>query len=206
MAVVQEAFDIPADIMTKLLTGEYRRYGGVIRYAVGPQKGKIVKHLDPVDLKVAEQAKGVGAQIVKFAKKNKKGLFIGVAVAGVATAGGIIYHKVKNREPKAVTKFRVALRIYIEEIRNGNLELKTIESLMIALDELKSYKEYEKFKIELSTEDIDALVGKIYDYTIHLAENNQVELTEQEKHRTDNPILNLQNYLKTQKRIFEEAA
>ena len=38
MAVVQEAFDIPADIMTKLLTGEYRRIGGVVRYAVGPNK------------------------------------------------------------------------------------------------------------------------------------------------------------------------
>ena len=37
MAVIQEAFDIPADIMTKLLTGEYRRIGGVVRYAVGPQ-------------------------------------------------------------------------------------------------------------------------------------------------------------------------
>lgn len=58
MAVVQEAFDIPADIMTKLLTGESRRIGGVVRYAVGPRKGQIVKHLDPVDLKEAEQARG----------------------------------------------------------------------------------------------------------------------------------------------------
>jgi hypothetical protein len=51
MAIVQEAFDIPSDIMTKLLTGEYRRIGGVVRYATGPKKGQIVKHLDPVDLK-----------------------------------------------------------------------------------------------------------------------------------------------------------
>lgn len=206
MAVVQQAFYIPADIMTKLLTGEYRRYGGVIRYAVGSNKGNIVKHLDPIDLKVAEQAKGVVAQIMKGAKKNKKYILIGVAVASVATAGGIIYHKVKNREPKAVTKFRAALRIYIEEIRNGNPELKTIESLMSVLDKLKSHKDYEKYKIELSTDDIDALVGRIYDYTIHFAENNQIELTEQEKYRTDNPILNLQNYLKIQKSIFERAA
>ena len=49
MAIVQEAFDIPADIMTKLLTGEYRRIGGVVRYAIGPKKGQIVKHLEPVD-------------------------------------------------------------------------------------------------------------------------------------------------------------
>ncbi len=72
MAVVQEAFDIPADIMTKLLTGEYRRIGGVVRYAVGPNKGQIVKHLKPVDMKAAEQAQGVGAQLWSFAKRIKR--------------------------------------------------------------------------------------------------------------------------------------
>lgn len=39
MAVVTEAFDIPLDIMTKLATGEYRRIGGVVRVAMGPNKG-----------------------------------------------------------------------------------------------------------------------------------------------------------------------
>ena len=206
MAVIQEAFDIPADIMTKLLTGEYRRIGGVVRYAVGPNKGQIVKHLQPVDMKAAEQAQGVGAQILKFAKKNKKGLIIGAAVAGAATVSGIIYHKVKNREPAVVTQFRVVLHTYIDRIRRGNLELETIETLITALDQLKKHKHYEQFKIELSTEDLDLLVGRIYDYTIKLAENNQVELTEQERCKTDNSIINLQNYLRTQKRIFEEAA
>ncbi len=92
------------------------------------------------------------------------------------------------------------------EIRKGNLELETIETLMAALDKLKAHKDYEQFKIELSTEDLDVLVSRIYDYTIRLAENNQVELTEQERSKTDNSIINLQNYLRTQKRIFEEAA
>ena len=206
MAVVQEAFDIPADIMTKLLIGEYRRIGGVVRYAVGPNKGQIVKHLKPVDMKAAEQAQGVGAQIMSFAKKNKKGLIIGTVIAGVVTAGGIVYHKVKNHEPAVVTQFRAALRTYIEEIRKGNLELNTIETLMAALDELKKHKDYEKFKIELSTEDLDVLIGRIYDYTMRLAENNKVELTEAERSKTDNSIINLQNYLRTQKRIFETAA
>ena len=45
MAVIQEAFDIPTDIMTKLLTGEYQRIGGIVRYAVGPNKGQIVNRL-----------------------------------------------------------------------------------------------------------------------------------------------------------------
>ena len=206
MAIVQEAFDIPADIMTKLLTGEYRSIGGVVRYAIGPKKGQIVKYLDPVDLKVAEQAKGIGAKALQLAKNNKKGLIIGGAIAGAAAIGGFIYYKVKTHEPAVVTEFRAALRTYIAEIRKGNLELDTINSLMSALDELKKHKDYEKFKITLSTEDLDTLVNRIYDYTIRLAENNKVELTEEELSKTDNSILNLQNYLKTQKRIFETAA
>ncbi len=206
MAIVQEAFDIPADIMTKLLTGEYRRIGGVVRYAIGPKKGQIVKHLDPIDLKAAEQAKGIGAKALQLAKNNKKGLVIGGAIAGAVAVGGFIYYKVKTHEPAVVTEFRAALRAYIAEIRKGNLELDTINALMSALDELKKHKDYEKFKIALSTEDLDTLVNRIYDYTIRLAENNKVELTEEELSQTDNSILNLQNYLKTQKRIFESAA
>ncbi len=206
MAIVQEAFDIPADIMTKLLTGEYRRIGGVVRYAIGPHKGQIVKHLDPVDLKVAEQAQGIGAKALQLAKNNKKGLIIGGVIAGAAAVGGYIYYKVKTHEPAVVAQFRTALRAYIAEIRKGNLDLDTINKLMMALDELKKHKDYEKFKIVLSTEDLDTLVNRIYDYTIRLAENNKVELTEEERSQTDNSILNLQNYLKTQKRIFETAA
>lgn len=206
MAVVQEAFDIPADIMTKLLTGEYRRIGGVVRYAIGPKKGQIVKHLDPIDLKVAEQAQGFGAKALQFAKNNKKGLFVGAVITVVAAAGGYIYYKLKTREPAVITDFRFKLRIYIDEIRNGNLKLDTINDLMAALDVLKQHKDYEKYSIALSTDDLDGLVNRIYNYTIKLAEDNDVELTEKEHSHSDNSILNLQNYLKAQKRIFGEAA
>ena len=201
MAIIQEAFDIPDSIMIKLLTGECYRIGGVVRYADGPCKGQIVKLLNPVDLKATEQAQKGIAQIMKVAAKNKKVLLVSTAVAGTATVGFIIFHKVKKRETEVVTRFRTDLRNYIEGIRKGNMDLNTIEKLMASLDELKQHKEYKKFKVELSTEDFGVLVS---DYTIHLAENNKVELTEAEQNTTDNSITNLQNYLKTQKRIFEK--
>ena len=59
MAIAQDAFYIPDDIATGLATGLYRRIGSVVRYAIGPNKGQIVKHLDPLDLKVLEQAQGL---------------------------------------------------------------------------------------------------------------------------------------------------
>lgn len=206
MAVVQEAFDIPADIMTKLLTGEYRRIGGVVRYAVGPKRGQIVKHLKPVDLQKAGEVKGIGVKVLQLAKNNKKALVIGGAIAGAATVGGIVYRKVKNREPAVLAEFRSALQTYIAEIRKGQLRVDSIDELMASLENLKEHKDYEKFRIELSTEELDVLVGRIYDYTVKLAANNNVELTEQELNKTDSPILNLQNYLRTQRRIFQETA
>lgn len=206
MAIVQEAFDIPDNIITGLATGELRRIGGVVRYAVGPHKGQIVKHLKPVDIKEVEQAQSIGANILQFAKNNKKGLIIGGVITGTASAGGFIYRKLRTREPAVLTDFRSALRIYINEIRTGNLKLETINELMSALNAIKDHRDYEKFKIELSTEDINVLVNIIYEYTIWFAEKNKIELTKQELNKSDNAILNLQNYLETQKRIFEEAA
>lgn len=134
MPIVQESFNISNDIMTKLLTGEYRRIGGIIRYATGPNKGRIVKHLEPESI---QQVKSLRAKALQFAKRNKKALIIsGVAVAGI-TFGTLVYKKVKNHEPEMVTQFRVALKTYIEEIRTGNLKLSSIENLMCALETMK---------------------------------------------------------------------
>lgn len=72
MAIVQDSFFIPDDIATGLATGLYRKIGSVVRYAVGPNKGQIVKHLQPVNIKTAEQAQGVGSIAFQFVKQHKK--------------------------------------------------------------------------------------------------------------------------------------
>ena len=65
---------------------------------------------------------------------------------------------------------------------------------MDALEELKQDKRYEMLKIELTTEELDVLVNRIYEYTVKLASDNAVELTDDEKKSSDNSILNLQRY------------
>ena len=89
-------------------------------------------------------------------------------VAGIITVGGVVYHKIKNREPEVVKKYHAALRDYINDIRSGELSMKSINRLMDALDELKQNKNYEKIKIELTTEELNVLVNRIYEYTIKL--------------------------------------
>lgn len=208
MAIAQDAFFIPDDIATGLATGLYRRIGSVVRYATGPNKGQIVKHLKPVDLKAAEQ--GVGVKALQFVKQHKKGTIITVVSAAMVGTGLFVYNKVKNHEPKVVTEFRASLRIYIDAIRKGDMDIEKIHNLMNDLEALKSHKDYDKISIQLTTEDLEILVSRIYEYTVKLAKDNKVELTEEElntseKNNTDT-IINLQTYLKAQKRIFEEVA
>jgi hypothetical protein len=79
---------------------------------------------------------------------------------------------------------------------------------MSCLENLRKHKDYEKISIQLSTEELDVLVNRIFEYTEKLAKDNSVELTEDELNPqiSDGTILNLQRYLTAQKRIFESAA
>ena len=209
MAIVQDAFYIPDDIATGLATGLYRRIGSVVRYAVGPNKGQIVKHLKPIDLNAVEEAQGIGVKALKFVKEHKKESLIIVAGLAVTGAGALAYNTIKNREPRVVTEFRAALRVYIDAIRQGAMDIDKINNLMLALEKLKNHKDYDKISVQLTTEELEILVGRIHEYTIKLARDNYVELTKQELGADDSKksatIINLQNYLKVQKRIFETA-
>lgn len=210
MAVVQDAFFIPDDIATGLATGLYRRIGSVVRYATGPNKGRIVKHLDPVNLKPAGQAQGISVRALQFVKQHKKGTIITVASAAAVGMGLVIYNKMKNREPKVLTEFRMSLRAYIEAIRKGSMDIDKINDLMKCLSALKEYKDYDKISIQLTTEELEVLVGRIYDYTVKLAKDNDVELSDTDigsiEKNSGSAISNLENYLNAQKHIFEKVA
>ncbi len=210
MAVVQDAFFIPNDIATGLATGLYRRIGSVVRYATGPNKGRIVKHLDPVNLKSAGQAQGIIVRALQFVKQHKKETIITVVSAATVGTGLVIYNKVKNREPKVLTEFRMSLRAYIEAIRKGSMDIDKINDLMKCLSALKEYKDYDKISIQLTTEELEVLVERIYDYTVKLAKDNDVELSDTDigiiEKNSGSTISNLENYLNAQKHIFEKVA
>lgn len=201
--IIQDAFEIPNDIATGLATGDYRRIGGVVRYATGTNKGQIVKLLQPTDSK----ANDLSTKVLQFAELHKKG--VGISVICVTVAGLAIWgcsSAWKNHESKVLIEFRSSLKTYIDAIRNGNMDIDKINFLMNSLNSLKKHKNYEKYSIKLSTEELDVLVGRIYEYTIILAHDNSIELSDEELHPNDSAIVNLESHLITQKRIFEAAA
>ena len=71
-----------------------------MRVAIGPNKGRIVKHLEPVKMEQADQIQKVGSKIMQVAKNRKKELIIGALVTGTITVGGVVYHKIKSRQPE----------------------------------------------------------------------------------------------------------
>lgn len=206
MSIVQDAFYIPDDIAVGLATGQYRRIGSVVRYAVGPNKGQIVKHLKPIDLNVNEQAKGLGTKVLEFLQRHKSGVKITVAGAAALGMGTWGYKIWKSHEPKVLADFRATLKAYIDAIRTGNMDIDKINNLMNALERIKKYKNYDRISIQLTAEDLETLVSHIYDYTIKLAEDNKVELSDDELNLNSSAIINLLSYLKTQKRIFGSVA
>ena len=76
---------------------------------------------------------------------------------------------------------------------------------MSSLDALKADKNYSKISIQLTSEELDVLVGRIYEYTLKLASDNEIEITADDLEEKD-IIKNLQSYLKVQRHIFAEAA
>lgn len=74
------------------------------------------------------------------------------------------------------------------------MDIDKINGLMKALDALKKHKDYEKISIQLSAEDLEVLVSRIYDYTVKLATDNAVELSDDELDLNNGAIINLLSY------------
>ena len=88
----------------------------------------------------------------------------------------------------------------------GEMDIDKINNLMNSLDALKADKNYSKISIQLTSEELDVLVGRIYEYTLKLASDNEIEIVADDLEEEKDVIQNLQSYLKVQGRIFAEAA
>ena len=192
MAVVQKAYYIPDDLYTGVLTGIYKITDGVIRYAVGPNKGQIVKHLKEVSIPSPQESKNILQAGYEIVRKNKKAAIVTGAIIGVGTVGTIA--------------FRVALREYVVAIRKGTMNIDIIDSMTVALHSLRADKNYENFNIQLSAEEIGVLVGMIQEYTMELARDNNYEVEKEGNTTSDDAIISLERYLELQKSIFEKAS
>lgn len=210
MPVQQIAFDIPPVIASKLLTGEYIQWGGIVR----DQAGKIVKHLKPVQIEQAgDQAMDVAKAIKSIARNNKNAVIVvGVTVAAAAIAGGTaVYQHIKKSKQNAVafSDLNEALAGYMSAIDEGNLNVEQLDKAIAAIDAVIERLGGEGAKVEIEGETFTNIMRIIRDYTERLCDANSStfdgKVIEMPR-ASDGTLENLRDYLKFQRSIFEIAA
>lgn len=196
--IQQVAFEIPDDIFLKLSSGEYIRYGGVVRDAAG----KVVTHLKDIPMSKP---------------KDYKNIVIGLGVVTILSVTGLVYVAIKSNrnkkeilseEPKCVADYNISLCTYLDAIRTGNLDVLTINNLISALDLIKENYDRGTIKIDFSTEQLETLIDLASEYTNKLADANSFELSELGiplSSMDKSTIDDFKYYLEAQKHIFEKA-
>ena len=206
MAIIQEAFDIPADLAAGIATGKLSRIGGVVRVAQGEQRGQIVKLLDPVS--TDDQSSSAINDMAEATNGSKEALIIiGVAVA-VIVCGAVVYSAIKKHEPKEMKTAREKLDDYLTAIRKGNVSFLVVDQLIKALDNLKEVGKHKKITFQLTPEELGSIISQIAKYTNQLASLNNYSLSESEQEIIDSPraeVFDLKKYLEIQRNIIVEA-
>lgn len=210
MPVQQIAFDIPPVIASKLLTGEFIQYGGIVR----DQAGKIVKHLKPVQIEqVGGQAMDVAKAVENIARNNKNAVIVvGVTVVAAAITGGTaVYQRIKKSRQNAVafSDLNEALTRYMSAIDEGNLNVEQLDKAIAAIDAVIERLGGEGAKVEIEGETFTNLMRIIRYYTERLRDANSgafIGKVIEMPRASDGTFENLRDYLKFQRSIFEIAA
>lgn len=196
MPLLPVAFDIPPFIQEGLANGSFIRYGGVVR----DQAGQIVQHLTEVEM-ITNEGAGIAKRAFSFVKKNKWA--IGVALVA---AGGIAWAVSKNRKnqsvrvPKCLVDFDAAFQRYIVSAKDGTINQKIIEDVLVSLEEIRKNQETGKMSIEFSVENARLVIDMVREYTEKLAVANSAEIPT-DISESGNAIIDLQQYVERQKDI-----
>ena len=184
MSIEQIAFVIPPRIEAGLATGEFVRYGGVVRDGAG----HIVTHLKEVPTPKLDKAIGVAR---KFAEANKVALVAGPVAAAALGGTAVAVFAVKRKKVKKASA-------YMRAIVSQKMNLVVIDGLDLALAELRSIT-------GMATSDM--IDGEVLESLISysrgfIQKNEPAQLPKSEMAQ----VVSLEEYLAEQRRIFDEAS
>jgi hypothetical protein len=225
MAIIQVAYEVPDDVVEGLATGVLTRYGSMIRGHTGYKLHlKEVPIPQPENITAVEStsasaaSKSVFSVVKDTVRKHPVAAVMTGVVVGTATVGGIAYRKFKAKKKQTEGKielleyekdFNNAFSAYLDEVRAGNLEESTLDTLIEELNQMKERIDSSESEIIVSAEQLDTLMNIVFDYTRQLAKVNSykiVKLRKPETDSTEEAIIGLQECLSIQKRIFETAS
>lgn len=166
---------------------------------------RVAKHIPAV----ADAAKEGAAKAIEFIRIHKKSAIIvgGVLIIGSAVAGTVGYIATRDKR-KREKQFAKNLQVYLDAARDGKLTIEILDALIDSLNALSNNDPAKAVNLKISAAQFSDLIHSIFDYTIRLAEANNISpvLISKPKILKKKTYLDLQYYLNMQKTIFEQAA
>ena len=158
---------------------------------------RVAKHIPAV----ADAAKEGAVKAIDFIRVHKKGTVI---VSGILIIGYIATRDKRNLEKQ----FAQNLQTYLDAAKDGKLTVEILDNLINSLDELSNDNPSKAVNLKIMPSQFSDLIQTIFDYTICLAEANNISptLISKPKILKKKSYSDLQYYLNMQKNIFEQAA
>ena len=166
---------------------------------------RVAKHIPAV----ADAAKEGAVKAIDFIREHKKGAIVigGVLIVGGAITGTVGYIATRDQR-KRETQFAKNLQIYLDAAQEGNLTIEILDALIDSLNALSKDNPSKTVDLKITAFQFSDLIRSIFDYTIRLAEANNIDpaLISKPKMLKKKTYLDLQYYLDMQKSIFEQVA
>ena len=166
---------------------------------------RVAKHIPAV----ADAAKEGAVKAIDFIREHKKGAIVigGVLIVGGAITGTVGYIATRDQR-KREKQFAKNLQIYLDAAQEGNLTIEILDALIDSLNALSKDNPSKTVDLKITASQFSDLIRSILDYTIRLAEANNIDpaLISKPKMLKKKTYLDLQYYLDMQKSIFEQVA
>lgn len=166
---------------------------------------RVAKHIPAV----ADAAKEGAVKAIDFIREHKKGAIVigGVLIVGGAITGTVGYIATRDQR-KREKQFAKNLQIYLDAAQEGNLTIEILDALIDSLNALSKDNPSKTVDLKITASQFSDLIRSIFDYTIRLAEANNINpaLISKPKIFKKKTYLDLQYYLDMQKSIFEQVA
>lgn len=166
---------------------------------------RVAKHIPAV----ADAAKEGAAKAIDFIRVHKKGTIIvgGILIVGGAVAGTVGYIATRDKR-KREKQFAKNLQTYLDAAKEGKLTIEILDALIDSLNALSNDDPAKAVNLKITASQFSDLIHSIFDYTIRLAEANNISptLISKPKILKKKTYSDLQYYLNMQKTIFEQAA
>lgn len=199
------SIDLSNETEEALLSNQAKITGVVIR----GNKGKIIKHEKIVPYEVDENYEEYNNYNEEYNNQDVNhiseetaevlGTFLGDLTWNIIkNVGSKVINHFKDKQNTKIQKiedeFHQKLKDYIEETKKGDLQVKTIESLIASINELE--KKDNNVKIELTTEEFKVILNSIIKF------NNENETKEPELSDGEANIIRFKEFLTYQKEIL----